>query len=430
MAEITESFSSTSKEIPLTTGQLRALLSAIQLVNSTLHLDKLLNVIVQEVNRHLGADRSTLFLVNREKGEIWSKVLLGDASLEIRQPIGRGLAGFVAQTGKMVNIADAYQDPRFNPEVDRRSGYRTRSLLCVPVRDRDGHIIGVLQCLNKKVGQFQEGDVQFLRAFANHIAVAIQNARLYQEALERKRLEEELQVAAEIQKHLLPEKWPQLRQYEIFAFQRPSKFVGGDYYDFFPRQNSLGLVLVDVSGKGIPAALLMANLQAAFHALVDSRISAPRMLHKINQHLFDFTTPDKFATVVWLQLDTHNHQLTYINAGHVPPLLLRYRNGKPLIRQLKTGGLPLGFLHPLTYREGKAKIQPGDVLVICSDGITEARCSDGSMFGLDGLIRLVKANGKLSARALGGMILDAVEQFCGCTTNQDDVTLLIVKRVT
>ncbi|NOX38848.1 MAG: SpoIIE family protein phosphatase [Calditrichaeota bacterium] len=429
MTETTESFPAGQQEIPLTTGQLQALLSAIQLVNSTLNLDEMLNIIVREVNRNLDADRSTLFLVDVEKGEIWSKVLLGDASLEIRQPIGRGLAGYVARTGEVVNVADAYQDPRFNPEVDRRSGYRTRSVLCVPVRDRDGHIIGVVESMNKKEGPFREGDVQFLRAFADHIAVAIQNAQLYHEALERKRLEEELQVAAEIQKHLLPEQWPRLRQYEIFAFQKPSKFVGGDYYDFFPQHENLGLVLVDVSGKGIPAALLMANLQAAFHALVGSRMSAPRMLRKINQHLFDFTAQDKFATVVWVQLDTRKHRLTYINAGHVPPLLLHYRNGDPLIRQLKTGGLPLGFLHPLTYREGQARMQPGDVLVICSDGITEAQCADGSMFGLDGLIRLLKSNGELSARALGEKILDAVAQFCGTAANQDDVTLLIVKRV-
>ena len=125
--------------------QYQTLLNAIHLINSTLDLDELLQIIVRELNRILAADRSTLFIVDETHREIWSKVLLGDEKLEIRLPFGKGLAGHVAQTGEVLNIPDAYQDPRFNPEVDRQSGYRTRSVLCAPVRKKDGKIIGVIQ---------------------------------------------------------------------------------------------------------------------------------------------------------------------------------------------------------------------------------------------------------------------------------------------
>ncbi|NIV13747.1 MAG: GAF domain-containing protein, partial [Aliifodinibius sp.] len=153
--------------------QMQALLESTRLINSTLDLDELLQIIVKVINRNLSADRTTLFLVDKEKGEIWSKVLLGDESLFIRQAIGKGISGHVAKTGEIINIPDAYKDPRFNPEVDKKSGFRTRSILCAPVLNKNAEIIGVIQTLNKENGEFNSNDVRFLQALAAHVAIAI-----------------------------------------------------------------------------------------------------------------------------------------------------------------------------------------------------------------------------------------------------------------
>lgn len=413
----------------LTANQLHALLEATRLINSTLKLDNLLQIIVEEINRNLGADRTTLFLIDGAHNELWSKVLLGDESLEIRLPIGKGIAGFVAKTGEIINIPDAYQDSRFNPEVDKRSGYRTRSVLCVPVRDRGNTIIGVVQCLNKKEGLFEAADIRFLNALAEHIAIATENARLYQEALERKKLEDEISLAGEIQQHLLPSHIPDIRCYQIFAHHRPSKQIGGDYYDFFVNGNELALVLADVSGKGVPAALLMANLHAICHTIANEQIDLMSMINKINQHLFLFTAADKYATLFYGKLDCKQHRLNYVNCGHIPPLLFRNSSNGLNVIELEEGGIPLGMLEEFEFQKGSVHLQTGDVLVICSDGITEAMNSRGKMFGIDRATQWVSRHLAKSPRQIGELLLSKVYGFASEAKYQDDITLLILKKV-
>ena len=179
----------------LSQSQLHTLLESTKLINSTLDLDKLLNLIMNEITTNLDADRSTLYIVDDTKREIWSKIAQGDKKLEIRQPIGKGISGYIAETGEVINIENAYQDPRFNPDVDKKSGYHTESILCMPVRDKNKKIIAVLQILNKKKGCFTKEDELFISVFSDYIALAIQNAQLYQEALERKKLEDEMAIA-------------------------------------------------------------------------------------------------------------------------------------------------------------------------------------------------------------------------------------------
>jgi len=383
---------------------------------------------VQEINQNLHADRSTLFLVNPQRNEIWSKVLLGDESLEIRLPIGKGIAGLVAKTGQVINIADAYQDNRFNPEVDRQTGYHTRSILAVPIRDKSRNIIGVIQCLNKKNGKFTATDEQFLAAFAEHIAIAIQNARLYQEALERKRLEDEMMLAAEIQRRLLPKHIPNLPGYDIFAYHHPSRSVGGDYFDFFVRDPLVYFTLADVSGKGVPAALLMANLQATFHVLVHKPYSMPELVAKINQHLVAHTDEDKYATLVYGCIDTTNHLLTYVNAGHVPPYIYHWNPSLPTIEELGDGGIPVGMLPDMVYKQGETHFEPGDLLLVCSDGITEAVDKQDSFFGLKRLYQFLESHAHLSAHEFGQNLLQEIQHFCGGQIGQDDLTLIVIKR--
>ena len=169
-------------------NKLNTLIDAAKTVNSTLDLDKLLDVILETAIKSVASDRGTLYLVDELKGEIWSKALRGTEVIEIRLPLGKGLAGYVAKTGEIVNIPDAYNDPRFNPEVDKKSGYRTNNMLTMPMRNRDGKLIGVFQMLNKKGGPFTPQDEEFLNALSIHASIAIENARLAQEMVNNERL--------------------------------------------------------------------------------------------------------------------------------------------------------------------------------------------------------------------------------------------------
>ncbi len=162
-------------------GKLQSLVEASRVVNSTLELNKLLDLIVEAATNSIRADRGTLYLIDHAKGELWSKVAQGNNMVEIRLPVGKGLAGHVAKSGETISIADAYNDPRFNPEIDKRSGYLTRNVLCMPLRDKTGAIIGVFQLLNKRNGAFTHQDESFIEAFSIHAAIAIENARMAQE---------------------------------------------------------------------------------------------------------------------------------------------------------------------------------------------------------------------------------------------------------
>lgn len=421
---------STTKELSgahLSHEQMQALLESARLINSTLDLDKLLKIIVDVINEKLYADRSTLYLVDREKNEIWSKILLGDESLFIRQPIGKGISGYVAKIGEIINIDDVYDDPRFNPEVDKKSGYRTRSMLCAPVNNKSGDIIGVIQVINKKDGTFDSNDMMFLVALADHIAIAIENARLYQEALERKRLEDEISLAGEICHFLLPQETPQIPGYEVFSFHQPSRQVGGDYYDFFVYPGKLYFVLADVSGKGVPAALLMANLQAAFHTLCNAEVGCVDLIKRINHHLHLFTAADKYATLFIGKLDYVTHNLEYVNCGHIPPFLF-HTSPSDKVTLLKEGGIPVGFLPDFDYQMGTTNLQPGDLLTICSDGITEAMNKRGQMFEEERIIKFFHKKRHHPLAFSGKQFLDKVFRYAKGSWYNDDITLQLIKR--
>ena len=176
------------KAIEIRYNKLQRLIEASKIINSTLDLDKLLGLILDSATRSIEADRGTLYLVDDIKRELWSKVHQGTDMVEIRLPIGKGLSGFVGETGETIIIPDAYADPRFNPDIDKRTGYRTHNMLCMPMKNKDGKIIGVFQLLNKKLGCFDNDDVSFIDAFSAHASVAIENAHMAQEMVANERL--------------------------------------------------------------------------------------------------------------------------------------------------------------------------------------------------------------------------------------------------
>jgi len=249
--------------------QLSLLFEATRLLNSTLDLAELLELILRIARTEVKADRGTVFLVDKEKRELWSIVAQGLDRQEIRIPFGRGVAGHVAQSGEMLNVSDAYELPFFDRSFDQRFGYRTKSLLCLPIHHRSGEIVGVLQLLNQTTeGNFTKKDQDFLDKLSGHMAMALENARLHREALEKQRMERDLAVARQIQRSLLPERPPAIPGFEIAVANEPCWECGGDYYDFLALgPQTMLLVVADVEGKGVGSALVMSNLQATLRAL-------------------------------------------------------------------------------------------------------------------------------------------------------------------
>jgi sigma-B regulation protein RsbU (phosphoserine phosphatase) len=405
--------------------KLQRLIDAAKTVNSTLDLDKLLAIIVESALNIVGGAGGTLYLIDENRQELWSKVLKGLELIEIRLPVGKGIAGYVAATGDVQNIPDAYLDPRFNPEIDEKTGFHTKTILCVPMRNKDKKIIGVLQLINKTTGVFTSDDVSFIEALSIHAAIAIENARLYEQEREKIALEKDILAAREVQLILLPKDFPKVPGYDISGESITAKMVGGDYFDFIPlARDRLAVCVGDVSGKGLPASLLMANLQATLRG--QTIIDAPPNIYmrRSNRLLWQTTAAEKFATLFFGILDLQGHTLTYVNAGQNYPILISSDcNQTPLT----TGGIPLGMLEDCEYEEEVVKFESGSILVMYSDGVSEAFNKEKQQFGDERVINLVCESRQRSARAIVDTILEAVRAHSRGVPQLDDLTVVIVK---
>jgi len=415
-----------SQQTQLELAKQQRLIEAAKNLNSTLDLGKLLAVILENALGIVDGDRGTVYLVDEPKQVLWSRVLKGNEDFEIRLPMGKGIAGYVAATGDTLNIPDAYFDPRFNPEVDKVSGYRTQSILCMPMRNKEGKIIGVFQLLNKHQGAFTEDDEHFLDALSVHAAIAVENARLYEQERQKIAMEKDLLAAREVQMSLIPKRLPGVPGYDLAACTLPAREVGGDLYDFIRiDQHRLAIWLGDVSGKGLPASLLMASFQATLRDQALSSASAAECIRRSNALLFQNTSSDRFVTLFYGVLDTQHHALCYCNGGHESPALFG-KTGQA--RYLDTGGTVLGILEEFPFEEETIPLGGGSLLVITSDGISEAMNPAGEQFGRKRLESLIRENSQESAERIRDRIIEAVRHHVGNAPQMDDMTIVVVKR--
>lgn len=406
--------------------KLEKLVEASRILNSTLDLNQLLNVILDTSLSSVDGDRGTLYLIDYEKNELWSKVLDGSKKVTITLPVGKGIAGFVAQTGETVNIANAQSDERFNPEVDKRTGYHTESILCMPLKNKDGKILGVFQLLNKKGGAFSEDDEQFIESLSVNAAIAIENARLYEQEQQKIALEKEMSAAAEVQRSLFPTSIPKISGYDLFAHNIPATMVSGDLFDYFKLDDgALFFTLGDVSGKGLPAAILMANLQSVMRDLPHHNASTEYCATRVNRMINRSSGFDKFITLLIGNLNPKTHELTYTNCGHDYPFLFKFDG---TFSRLKSNGIPIGMLPESMYEEVCVQMEVGDVLFVYSDGIPDATDVTGEMFGEDQMLELVRANLSLSGEEIIAVIENALHEHIGKTPQFDDMTMLVLKR--
>lgn len=409
---------------------LERLIEAAKSLNSSLDLNELLDILIDIALGIVDGDRGTVYILDEFKRELWTRVakgLDGTGRVTIRVPLGKGIAGYVAATGDTINIPDAYLDPRFNSEFDQRTGYRTRSILCMPIHTNKGNIVGVVQLLNKRDGVFTEDDVRIIHALSLHAAIALENARLVEQERLKIRIERDLLAAREVQLSLLPAHVPAVAGYEFAATALPARNIAGDLYDFIRLDPSrIAISVGDVSGKGLPAALLMAHIQASVRDVAHETSSAAACTTMLNQRLVSSTAPEKFVTLVYGVLNIQEHTFRYSNAGHNPPL---HASSRCPLRSLTAGGTLMGIIDGVTYEEETITLEPGDVIVLYTDGIPEATNARQELLGEERLAQLVETEKGHSAAAIRDAIIAAAAAHQGAEPAADDMTLLVVRRL-
>ena len=409
---------------------LNALLEVSRALGAEMHLDSLLPVIIHKTTEVMDAERSSLFIYDPDSDELWSKVAEGMDEKTIRFPAGVGIAGDVAKTLETANIPDAYDDTRFNPEFDKQSNFKTKSVLCMPMTTRKGELIGVIQVLNKTDGgTFQEGDEKLLEALCIQAGVAIVRARLTEAFLEKQRIEESLKLAADIQMGMLPSTFPafpERNDFDLFAGIVPAKEVGGDFYDFFLiDKKHLCFVIGDVSGKGIPAALFMALTKTQIKASSSRRRTPGDVLYRANNDLCHENESGMFCTLFYGIMNMETGEVTYANAGHNPPYIIN-KNSEP-VQIESTGGIALGVMEEMEFESATFTASKGDSIFLYTDGVNEAMNEADEEYSYERLEDYLKENSTGSITDMVNKNLESVKEFAGTAPQSDDITVLALR---
>jgi sigma-B regulation protein RsbU (phosphoserine phosphatase) len=406
--------------------QLRKLFEVGLLITSSLELDEVLTRAMDLSREVMEADACSLMLLDEEAGELVFRVALSDVGEKFRErrlPVGQGVGGWVAATGEPALIPDAYDDERFDPSYDKATGYRTRSILCVPLTVQD-RIIGVSQLINKLSGEpFTEEDLELFRLLNAQVAIAVDNARLHAARLKQERLERDLAFAEAIQQSFLPQELPREAGIEFAASCTSALEIGGDFYDVISLpEGRYAVVLGDVSGKGVSAALYMARLVSEIRHLV-LRLEEPgAVLGVLNDQLAKESQRGMFVTLACAIIDPAAASMVLANAGHLPPLVRPSGGGD--LNVLETGvGPPLGVLEGVAYEVQTHPMGAGQVVALYSDGVVEAQEADGSFFGMERLEELLAATSGPPGTVCD-QVIDAVQAFVGGHTQHDDLTLV------
>ena len=408
-------------------GDLLALISKVGItLLSSSTLEQTLEQIVSLVFEAVPADRCLLMMRDEHNEELRVAVArLRDRVGEVGEiRVSRNVMDEVVIRGKSVLTSDAQHDPRFASGTVVLQG--VRSVLAVPLGVSE-KVFGIIYADSPIAeGRFTEDHLKVLTTLASVAAIRVENARLVEARFQQERLERELQLAMEIQQRFQPTAPPIVPGYEFQGISFPCYEIGGDYYDFIQREDGrLVIALGDVSGKGTAAALLMSSLHAAIHAQTGSHDTLVQTISAVNRYLAENIPPNRFVTLFYAELDPESGAVSFLNAGHNPPLIV---HAAGTVEQLASGGLPLGIKADADYREGRTHLQLGDVLVIYSDGVTEAASPNGEEFGPTRLYEVVSRNVDASAAGIRDRIESALTKFSQGTQAADDITLVIVKR--
>lgn len=391
-------------------------------------LDQTLEQVAALVFDAVPAERVVVMLRDAISDEMQVKVAKtrgnDDAIGEVR--ISRAIMKEVVENANSVLTADAQHDPKFASQTIMLQGIR--SVLAVPLSVDERHVFGLIYADSPThQASFSSEHLDILTTLASVASIRVENASLLDERINRERMERELELATEIQQRFQPAGPPEIAGYDFEGISFSCYEIGGDYYDFVERSDGKVMVaLGDVSGKGTAAALLMSSLHAAVHAQISAKSSIEQTITSVNEYLSENTPSNRFVTLFIGELEPQTGKLRFINAGHNPPIVAR-ASGE--IELLEAGGLPLGLMSFAEYESGEISLGHGDVLVVYSDGVSEANNIRDDEFGLDRLKNVIKAHISRPAAAIRDKVESALSEFTGTAPANDDITLVIVKRV-
>jgi phosphoserine phosphatase RsbU/P len=403
---------------------LRRILEIARYMAVTNDLDVLLGTIVEAACEVLECDRATIFLHDPAAKELFSRVAKGvDA---IRFPADKGIAGQAARDRACVNVPDAYADPRFNPGVDKQTGYRTRNLLTFPLENIQGDLIGVLQALNKNAGPFTAADEELARVLSAQAGVALERGRLIEEFSEKQRMQHDLDVARGIQQGLFPKKNPTVAGYEIAGWNRPADETGGDAYDFIPLPDGrLAIFLADATGHGIGACLVIAQARSLLRALLSVTQDLPAVAAGVNDLLADDLDPERFVTAFIGILDPKRNVLEYISGGQGPLILISAAG----VDSRNANAVPFAIMPGMVYPPPpRFEFAPGATLVLLTDGFYEAANAADEQYGEDRAIEFIRARAKLPLTKLIEELHADVVAFTAREKQSDDLTAVMARR--
>ena len=413
-----------------TVDKLRMLLDITNKISRSLDLQEVLNLVMDTLDSLIPYDAAGIFVVDcddggsgKEKPCVFkSQAVRGydiNELVELHLKLGEGIIGHVALTSKPFISPDVRKEPLY---VNARE--ETRSEMVAPVISND-EVIGVFDLESDELNAYSEDDLEVLMMLASQVAIIIEKVMLHEQLIEKKRLEGQLEVARQVQLELLPPSDPKLPGFDISAYNFPTEEVSGDYYDWVRiYDDQIGIVIADVAGKGVPAALLMAFLRASLRAASHIGYAPQISMTKVNYLLWESIERNQFVTAFYGIFDATNRTLAYSNAGHNPPVLLD-PNGNA--RFLEQGGLPLGMFRDTRYYEYYLTLAPGQLLVLYTDGVTEALNPQGEEFGRERLVRSVKAARDLGARELIDAVQRDVVDWTDGRGAHDDVTFFVIK---
>jgi sigma-B regulation protein RsbU (phosphoserine phosphatase) len=410
----------------LSAASLERVLSVTRALARPLELGAMLQEVVDAARSVLQADRGTVFLYEKATHELVSKVATGSG--ELRVPADRGIVGECARTRQAVTVPDCYADPRFNQDVDKLTGYRTRCLMTVPLIGHDDSLEGVLQVLNKHEGVFTEEDEQIATALAAQCAVALQRTRLLEDLVHKERLEQELSLARQIQQRVFPRVMPKIPGYDVAGWCRTADQTGGDIFDLIHLENGrLILLLGDATGHGIGPALSVTQVRAMLRMCIRFSADITAAFGNINDQLSEDLASNRFVTAFLGELDTERHRVLFHSGGQGP--LLHWRvTGEPDWRAPTT--LPLGILGGAAVAEPCViDLASGDILALVTDGIFEYENLQGDPYGEDRLVEVIRAGHDLPVVGLIDRIVADVEAFAGGAPQADDLTIVLLRRL-
>ncbi|MCC7193782.1 MAG: SpoIIE family protein phosphatase [Phycisphaeraceae bacterium] len=393
------------------------------------NLQTLLQRVIDTAREVLHADRATVFLYDDKTRELFTYVAHGVKGL--RFSIDKGIAGECARTRAIVNVPDCYADPRFNPQFDRDTGYRTRCLITVPLMGLEDELVGVLQLLNSNKESFDVGDERMSEALAGQAAVAIQRARLMEDRLEKLKLQRDLALARQIQMNVLPRELPKVEGYDLAGFSQPAEETGGDIYDILTCREDdnppIMMLMADATGHGVGPAISVTQVRAMMRVAVRTNASLDDLLLHINRQVCDDLDGSRFVTAFFGVLDPVNHRVTYHSAGQGP--LLHYHATQRRCEWLDASTLPLGIMADMPIDAVQPfDLERGDALVLLTDGFYEYQNEAGQQLGKDRIGAVVDRCRDEDAQSLLQALLTEVRSFANGAKQLDDLTAVIVKR--